>query len=784
MKINSVDIAAFGKFKDFHLDFNDGMTVIFGENENGKTTIMAFIRMMFYGNTGKSSDIDKNPRIKYRPWNADFMAGSITFTHDGYHYRLEREFKKSNSTDKITLIDLDTGMTKTLSGSDDIGAKFFGLTDAAFERSVFIGELGATSKNDSADGEINSKLSNIAVTGDENVSFEKISLKLSKSKETLMSKSGKKGKYDKAQVELEEIENKIKASLEKEQQLEILTREAKDIDNRVRLKNEETSKLFELLKNADKLRKIKRLERYLEVALAAEEADKALTLKDGTLADSSFLAELRAKKDANEKTDDKVQNLLSEIKQDDKRIEELSLLVEASSNSSPDCTALKERLNEINGLIEENKTKTAALKEENDNLKPTRKPRLPLIISGAVLLAASVVPFVLKLAVVGIVLIILGIILAVLGLGLKKTINPDNSEISRELASLAATLAALLEEKQSVLNEIKSAEDAAGSATLKSAANKALLEEKKLEAAGKKTELEALKKFFNEQALKLFEFCSALRPTASPEQVDLIIAELSLLLERKEKLTANLNLLSESANCSSAEDARLKLDAYSSEIDKNISEEELDSAKERFKASSEQLAVEKSALSSINVRIKALADSIESSEVLCRRRDELIAKINEYKKYCDTVDITTSALADAFRELRRNYSGVLDTRAAQIFAKLTNNKYSSVNISKNFEIGVTTDESFGLKEASYLSSGTADQAYLALRLAIAELITEKTDALPIFMDDSLDQYDDKRAKFALEFLKEYAADRQLLLFTCHSYFKDVAKDLSINTFEL
>ena len=123
MKINSIDIVAFGKLKNFHLDLSDGLTVIYGENEKGKTTIMSFIRMMFYGSTGKSSDIDKNLRIKYRPWNSEIMAGSITFTKDGKSYRLEREFKKSNSTDKITLVDLELGTTQSLSGSDDIGAK-------------------------------------------------------------------------------------------------------------------------------------------------------------------------------------------------------------------------------------------------------------------------------------------------------------------------------------------------------------------------------------------------------------------------------------------------------------------------------------------------------------------------------------------------------------------------------------------------------------------------------------------------------------------------------------
>lgn len=784
MKINSINIAAFGKFKDFHLDLNDGMTVIFGENENGKTTIMAFIRMMFYGNTGKSSDLDKNPRIKYRPWNSDFMAGSVTFTHGGSNYRLEREFKKSNSTDKITLIDLDTGETRSLSGSDDIGAKFFGLTDAAFERSVFVGELGAPSKNESADGEINSKLSNIAVTGDEDVSFEKISARILKAKEALMSKGGKKGKYDKALIELEELERKIDQAVEGEKQLKLLEEKAKSKETSVKKCTEESARLFELLKNADKIRKRRRLEKYIEISLAAKDADNALSLNGGGFADATFLAEIRAKKDACEKTSGKILDLEADVKDGANRVLELSALTESADNFASETNEILEtKLNEIDRLIEENKEKSAVLNQELDNKTPLQKPRLLLVVLGGLLIAASAVPFVLTMNVLGLVLLVPGVVLAVLGFVLKKSVMPDNSQINKEVLDLSSRLSSLLDEKQSVLNEIKTAKEENGEKTLKLAANKALLEEKKAEIAGKQSELDSLKKFYKEQTLALFQFCSALKPVFNIEDTDSLIAELSVLLDRKEKFAHNINLLGEGVNCSSLDEAREKLQAYSS-LNTDINEEELDLAKEKFKTQSDILSLEKTELAKINAEIKTLTETTESAAVLCRKRDLLKVKIAEYKKFCDTCGLALDTLTDAFKELRRNYSGVLNSSAAQIFSRLTAGKYDSVNISKNFEIGVDTKEAFGLKESGYLSSGTADQAYLALRLAVAELITENSGSLPIFMDDSLTQYDDTRAKLALEFLKEYSKDRQLLLFTCHSYFKDVANDLSIKTFEL
>ena len=88
-----------------------------------------------------------------------------------------------------------------------------------------------------------------------------------------------------------------------------------------------------------------------------------------------------------------------------------------------------------------------------------------------------------------------------------------------------------------------------------------------------------------------------------------------------------------------------------------------------------------------------------------------------------------------------------------------------------------------MKEAEYLSSGTYDQAYLSLRLAITELMNED-ETLPIFLDDVLSLYDDERTKAAMEFLKEYSRDTQCLLFTCHGNLKEIAQKENISVIEL
>ena len=107
-----------------------------------------------------------------------------------------------------------------------------------------------------------------------------------------------------------------------------------------------------------------------------------------------------------------------------------------------------------------------------------------------------------------------------------------------------------------------------------------------------------------------------------------------------------------------------------------------------------------------------------------------------------------------------------------------------MNISKSLDINVTKKGVFGMKEIDYLSSGTADQAYLSLRLALSELICGENESLPIFLDDALTQYDDPRMERAVEFLKEYSDNTQIILFTCHKQISDCSGQIGAEVIKL
>lgn len=214
MRIERIEIAAFGKLKDFCLDLKDGFEVVYGHNEDGKSTLMAFIKMMFYSRQSNSkTDLDKNIRKKYMPWDGSRMEGAVTFIKDGNSYRIEKIFGPTAGRDQLTITNLNTGEGIALSKEEETGVYFFGLSLADFERSGYIGQSGCVV---GSSGSLAQKLiENTVSSGDESVSHTEIMERLNKAAEDLVSKRGDKGILISAKNRLQELKSE-KARLTKE----------------------------------------------------------------------------------------------------------------------------------------------------------------------------------------------------------------------------------------------------------------------------------------------------------------------------------------------------------------------------------------------------------------------------------------------------------------------------------------------------------------------------------------------------------------------------------------
>jgi len=140
-------------------------------------------------------------------------------------------------------------------------------------------------------------------------------------------------------------------------------------------------------------------------------------------------------------------------------------------------------------------------------------------------------------------------------------------------------------------------------------------------------------------------------------------------------------------------------------------------------------------------------------------------EINE-EEY-EALTLAMSVLDEANNELQQRFSPIVGSLAGKLMAAMTDGAYDKVSFDREFNF---TAARAGETEhgAEYLSTGTSAQLYLAVRLAICLLALSEEESCPIILDDALLGFDDKRAKAALELLKELSKERQIILFTCQS----------------
>lgn len=136
MKLIKCYISAFGKFRDYAIDFSNGLNTFVHENGWGKTTLASFLKCMFYGINSKKRNIEENDRIKFAPWNYnEKFGGYVVFEKDGYQIKVERYFGKKESDDTLTLTDVKTG--KLFTCPENLGEHIFKIDEDGFTSTVF-----------------------------------------------------------------------------------------------------------------------------------------------------------------------------------------------------------------------------------------------------------------------------------------------------------------------------------------------------------------------------------------------------------------------------------------------------------------------------------------------------------------------------------------------------------------------------------------------------------------------------------------------------------------------
>ena len=140
MKILDIYINGFGKFHGRNLTFRDGLNIVYGKNEAGKSTIHTFIRGMLFGIERQRGRASRNDLYtKFEPWeNSGTYEGQIRLEHKEHIYRIERTFQKNKKEFKIVDETAGREIEPTKAFLDDL---LCGLSETTYINTVSISQL-------------------------------------------------------------------------------------------------------------------------------------------------------------------------------------------------------------------------------------------------------------------------------------------------------------------------------------------------------------------------------------------------------------------------------------------------------------------------------------------------------------------------------------------------------------------------------------------------------------------------------------------------------------------
>ena len=164
MKIKQLKVHNFGKLNNREITFEDGVNIVYGPNESGKTTLHEFMRAMFYGITrqrGRASKSDLYTR--YEPWeNSSYFAGVLRFESGGKDFRITRNFYKNDTREEFVCetdgerLSLEKGDMEVLLGD---------VSETVFDNTISIGQMRSRT-DESLYQELRNYMTNYEGSGD------------------------------------------------------------------------------------------------------------------------------------------------------------------------------------------------------------------------------------------------------------------------------------------------------------------------------------------------------------------------------------------------------------------------------------------------------------------------------------------------------------------------------------------------------------------------------------------------------------------------------------------
>lgn len=700
--------ATFGRLEQRELTLSPGLNVLYAPNESGKSTWGAFIRTMLYGLSTRERGplADKN---RFAPWSGAAMQGRMDVSAAEGDYTLLRQTRRAASP-MGEFSCTYTGTATPVAGvtAQNAGEVLLGVPREVFERSAFIGQNALAVEQDA---ELERRIAALITTGEEDTSYSQSYERLKK--QLNRRKHNKTGLIPALEREIDDLHMTLR-------ELNALEAQARQSQAALDELEHQAAALRQQAAQWQALERQALAEDYGRAAQTAQETARRASLLEDTCAglpDGQTLTLLEGQAAA--------------VQAD---LDTLAEQRRAAQKAERSAAEAKEAL-AAHPLYPADE---AALRQRADAIVPQKAPSPLLtvftagliIISGvlAFLFRADALPFWIFTA-----MAVLGIVTTAFAVKFRRQAIVERQKFAeKQRAALESQMAEYLPLRA---------------------------QEARLQAEARR--LADIADGTEESCRRRLAALTAQVRRFEPGVQDLGGAQVALAAARRRQaeLAAARQQAREAALYRDALQKPEQSAAGASLTVPALSKEDTAAALSDTLA---QLAAERSRFDTLTGRIRSLDRSSDLQDQLAQKQEQLSALREEY----DAIALAMEALEQANTTLQNRFSPALGARAAEIFSAITAGRYDRVLLSRDFSLSAEPAGDPVGRSIRLLSQGAADQLYLAVRLAICDMVLPEEKCVPLILDDALVSFDDDRLHAALDYLLAESEKRQILLFSC------------------
>lgn len=717
--------ATFGKLQEQTLELQDGLNILQAPNETGKSTWCAFLLSMFYGINTKERDragflADKN---RYAPWSGAAMSGRMDCQNGEDALSLFRTTRRQTAP-MGEFQALYTGTADPVPGltGANCGDALLGVSREVYARSAFIRQSGVAVSQDPG---LERRIAALITSGEEDTSYSEALEALKK--QLNRRRHNRTGQLPALEAELQETEALLASQADLVRQREGFIARSAELETREAALEEELAALdrWDLQRQRLDLQKVE------DAAAQAEEKAVSLRrrLEEERIPENDVTSRLRGA----------LVNLITVRKSAEK----------AQAQSDEAAEALTQAEAVLSGSPFYGQTAEEARRSTQTPPTPSGGKTAPLVLTALAGVLAALAALFVSMSFIQKWYITFPLPAAILLITALIIFSIRKKNLSKARSAALINLFgtddpdAITAQADTYIKQLEARDAAQRDASAKYAAAKGVWETVTTNEAGILAEVQ--------------RFAPAATDVASADAALRASAMLRKQLSDAEKAAREARLRAELQ----AQQTPSLPEGEPAPVQPPRGREAVNGELESVKA--ERAAVQ-SGLDRIAGRLHATGDPLALQAAAERLSDEIAALEGEYA----SIQLAMSTLEHANAQLQGRFSPALGKRAAEIFAQLTDSRYDSVILDRSFHVAAEPSGTGVPRDVEYLSAGAADQLYLAVRLAICDLVLPPEHAAPIVLDDALASFDDARCAAALAYLRKEAEKRQILLFTCHS----------------